>query len=73
MFTVNHLQRSLKSAFNRALSNIGLRLNWQEEDSPGYVASLDEYTGTCGPIAVLASSPFHDCYQDVLLFSAHLG
>jgi hypothetical protein len=50
-----------------------LRLNWQEEDCPGYVASLDDYTGTCGPIAGWASSPLHDCYQYMLLFSAHLG
>jgi hypothetical protein len=79
MFTVNHLQRSLKSAFYRALSNIGsveqhqLRLNWQEEDSPGYLASLDDYTATCAPMVDLGSSPLHDCYQYMLLFSVHLG
>jgi hypothetical protein len=50
-----------------------LKNAWQEEDCPGYVASLDDYTGTCGPIAGWASSPLHDCYQYMLLFSAHLG
>jgi hypothetical protein len=43
-----------------------LRSNWQEEDPPGYVAGVDDYTATCGPIVGLASSPFHDCDQYML-------